>query len=418
MQKKGCMKKTGLIGFFGAILLVLLVSGQQHIQPVPDELMKPDSLAAESVPEPLDIAEILNEYDSLVTAEVKTSNTVGAAIAIIYKNQVVFQKCFGVKKAGTKDSINQNTIFRLASVSKPISGVLAGMLADEKVIGLDDKVTDCIPGFRLKDEQITGELTIRNLLSHTTGLAPHAYDDLVEQKVPLDQIMNQLYLVNTSSKPGELYGYQNVMFSLFDPILAGKTGKSYGEILKEKLFDPFGMKDASTGFESFRNDDNKALPHSGVTPIKMNDRYYNTIPAAGINASISDMENFLLALLNDSSKTINSRVEEEIFTPQIPTDLSRGYFSQWQKVDSKEYGLGWRLVGYKGRKVAYHGGFVRGYRAEIAMCKNEQVGIVYLSNSPSTISAKSVPEFLNRLFDFKGCDLSLFFRRKPKQKLI
>lgn len=395
------MKKTGLIGFFGAILLVLLVSGQQHIQPVPDELMKPDSLAAESVPEPLDIAEILNEYDSLVTAEVKTSNTVGAAIAIIYKNQVVFQKCFGVKKAGTKDSINQNTIFRLASVSKPISGVLAGMLADEKVIGLDDKVTDCIPDFRLKDEQITQELTIRNLLSHTTGLAPHAYDDLVEQKVPLNQIMSQLYLVNTSSKPGELYGYQNVMFSLFDPIVAGKTGKSYGEILKEKLFDPFGMKDASTGFESFRNDDNKALPHSGATPIKMNDRYYNTIPAAGINASISDMENFLLALLNDSSKTINSRVEKEIFTPQIPTDLSRGYFSQWQKVDSKEYGLGWRLVGYKSRKVAYHGGFVKGYRAEIAMCKNEQVGIVYLSNSPSTISAKSVPEFLNRLFDFK-----------------
>ena len=395
------MKKTGLIGFIGAILLVLLVSGQQHIQPVPDELMKPDSLAAESVPEPLDIAEILNEYDSLVTAEVKTSNTVGAAIAIIYKNQVVFQKCFGVKKAGTKDSINQNTIFRLASVSKSISGVLAGMLADEKIIGLDDKVTAYIPDFRLKDEQITQELTIRNLLSHTTGLAPHAYDDLVEQKVPLSQIMNQLYLVNTSSKPGELYGYQNVMFSLLDPIVAGKTGKSYGEILKEKLFEPFGMKDASTGFESFRNDDNKALPHSGATPIKMNDRYYNTIPAAGINASISDMENFLLTLLNDSSKTINSRVEEEIFTPQIPTDLSRGYFSQWQKVDSKEYGLGWRLVGYKGRKVAYHGGFVKGYRAEIAMCKNEQVGIVYLSNSPSTISAKSVPEFLNRLFDYK-----------------
>jgi beta-lactamase class C len=191
------------------------------------------------------------------------------------------------------------------------------------------------------------------------------------------------------------------MFSLFDPIVAGKTGKSYGEILKEKLFDPFGMKDASTGFESFTNDDNKALPHSGATPIKMNDRYYNTIPAAGINASISDMENFLLTLLNDSSKAINSRVEDVIFTPQIPTDLSRGYFSQWQKVDSKEYGLGWRLVGYKGRKVAYHGGFVRGYRAEIAMCKNEQVGIVYLSNSPSTISAKSIPEFLNRLFDFK-----------------
>lgn len=395
------MRKTGIIGFIGAVLLVLLVSGQQHIQYIPEEIQKPDSLAGEIAPAPLDIKDILAEYDSLITEEIKTSGTVGAAVAITYKNQVVLMKCFGVKKSGTKDSVDQNTIFRLASVSKPISGVLAGILAEENIIGLDDKVTDYIPGFRLKDQQFTNELTIRNLLSHTTGLAPHAYDDLVEQKVPLNQIMNQLYLVNTSSKPGELYGYQNVMFSLLDPIVAGKTGKNYGDVLKEKLFEPFGMNNASTGFESFRNSSNKALPHAGATPIKMNDRYYNTIPAAGINASISDMKNFLLTLLNDSSKAINSKVEETIFTPQIQTDLSRGYFSQWNKVDSKEYGIGWRIVGYKGRKVAYHGGFVRGYRAEIALCKDENVGIVYLSNSPSTISAKSVPEFLNRLFDFK-----------------
>jgi beta-lactamase class C len=394
------MKKTGIIGIVGAVLLVLFASGQQHIQSVPEILPKHDSPVAKSIPEPLDIEEILTEYDSLISAEIKASGTVGAAVAVTYKNQVVLMKCFGVKKSGTKDSIDENTIFRLASVSKPISGVLAGMLAEEKIIGLDDKVTDYIPGLRLKNPTITDELTIRNLLSHTTGLAPHAYDDLVEQKVPFIQIMNQLYTANTSSLPGQLYAYQNVMFSLYDTIVASRTGKNYGDVLKEKLFIPFGMNDASTGFESFRNDDNKALPHSGATPIKMNDRYYNTIPAAGVNASISDMKNFLLTLLADSTPTLNN-VEEIIFTPQIQTDLTRGYFSQWNKVDSKEYGIGWRIVGYKGRKVAYHGGYVKGYRAEIALCKDEQVGIVYLSNSPTGIAAKSVPEFINRLFDFK-----------------
>jgi len=394
------MKKTGIIGIVGAVLLVLFASGQQHIQSVPEILPKHDSPVAKSIPEPLDIEEILTEYDSLISAEIKASGTVGAAVAVTYKNQVVLMKCFGVKKSGTKDSIDENTIFRLASVSKPISGVLAGMLAEEKIIGLDDKVTDYIPGLRLKNPTITDELTIRNLLSHTTGLAPHAYDDLVEQKVPFIQIMNQLYTANTSSLPGQLYAYQNVMFSLYDTIVASRTGKNYGDVLKEKLFIPFGMNDASTGFESFRNDDNKALPHSGATPIKMNDRYYNTIPAAGVNASISDMKNFLLTLLADSTPTLNN-VEEMIFTPQIQTYLTRGYFSQWNKVDSKEYGIGWRIVGYKGRKVAYHGGYVKGYRAEIALCKDEQIGIVYLSNSPTGIAAKSVPEFINRLFEFK-----------------
>ena len=395
------MKKTGFIGFIGAVLLVFFVSGQQQFQSHPNFDIETVSLATEPIPEPLDIEEILNQYDSLISAEIKTSRTVGAAVAITYKNQVVLMKCFGVKKSGTKDSIDENTIFRLASVSKTVSGVLAGMLAEEKIIGLDDKVCDYIPGFHLKTKTCTNELTIRNLLSHTTGLAPHAFDDLVEQKVPLNQIMNQLCLVNTTAEPGKLYSYQNVMFSLFDTIVACKTGKNYAEVLKEKLFVPFGMNDASTGFESFRNNQNKALPHSGVTTIKMNDRYYNTTPAAGVNASISDMKNFLLTLLNDSTKALNSQVEEIIFTPQIQTDLSGGYFSQWNKVDSKAYGIGWRIAGYKGRKVAYHGGYLKGYRAEIALCKDEQFGIVYLSNSPSAIAARSVPEFINRLFDFK-----------------
>lgn len=394
------MKKTGFIGLIGAVLFVFFVSGQQNIQFVSEILPESDSFAAVSINKPLDIEEIIQEYDSLISAEIKLSGTIGAAVAITYKNQVVLLKCFGVKKSGTNDSINQNTIFRLASVSKPISGVLAGMLAEEQIIGLDDKVIDYIPGLRLKNQTITRELTVRNLLTHTTGLAPHAYDDLVEQKVPLNEIMNQLYLVQTASDPGQLYTYQNVMFSLYDTIVASKTGKKYGEVLKEKLFIPFAMNDACTGLESFINNSNKAMPHSGSTPIKMNDRYYNTIPAAGVNASISDMKNFLLTLLTDSTRALNN-VEEMIFAPQIQTDLTRGYFSEWNKVDSKEYGIGWRIIGYKGRKVAYHGGFVKGYRAEIALCKDEQVGIVYLSNSPSTVAARSVPEFINRLFDFK-----------------
>jgi beta-lactamase class C len=395
------MKKPGLIASVIIILFALFVSGKKNGNSENEVNLNNDSIAIEPIPTPLDIAELIYDYDSILTAGFKTTNTVGAAVAIVYKNQVAFLKCHGVKKARTNDSINENTIFRLASVSKPVSGVLAGMLADEKIINFDDKVTDYIPELRLKSESYTRELTIKNLLSHTTGLVPHAYDDLVEQKVPLEKIMDRLYLANTSSSPGRLYTYQNVMFSLIDPIVEKQTGKNYGDVLKEKVFIPFGMNNASTGFDSFMNNENKALPHSGRTPIRMNDRYYNTTPAAGINASISDMSNFLLTILKDSVHAISENVEEEIFTPQINTVLSRGYFRQWDRVNSKAYGIGWRIIDYKGRKVAYHGGYLQGYRAEIALCKDEQVGIVYLSNSPSAVAAKSVPEFFNRLFEFK-----------------
>jgi beta-lactamase class C len=243
------------------------------------------------------------------------------------------------------------------------------------------------------------------LLRHTTGLTAHAYDDLVEQKIPLAQIMESLPLANIVSSPGQLYAYQNVMFSFYDTIVAAKTGKNYSDMLNEKIFGPFSMNDASTGFSAFKDNNNKALPHTGSDKYfrvtSLNDRYYNTLPAAGVNASISDMANFLLALLNDSLGSWNKNVEEMIFTPQIESILTRSYFRQWDPVESKEYGIGWRLVGYKGRKVAYHGGFVKGYRAEVALCKEENAGIVFLCNSPCSIAAKAVPMFLNPLFELK-----------------
>lgn len=395
------MKKPGLIASVIIILFALFVSGKKYGNSEPEVKLKNDSITIEPIPAPIDIQELIHDYDSMLTVGLNTTRTVGAAVAVVYKNQIAFIKCYGVKKARTNDSINENTIFRLASVSKPVSGVLAAKLAEEEIFNLDDKVIDYIPELKLQNKSYTSQLTIKNLLSHTTGLVPHAYDDLVELKVPLNKIMDRLYLANTSSSPGRLYTYQNVMFSLIDPIVEKQTGKNYGNVLKEKVFIPFGMNNASTGFDSFMNNENKALPHSGRTPIRMNDRYYNTTPAAGINASISDMSNFLLTILKDSVNAISENVEEEIFTPQINTVLSRGYFRQWDRIHSKSYGIGWRIIDYKGRKVAYHGGYLQGYRAEIALCKDEHVGIVYLSNSPSAIAAKSVPEFFNRLFEFK-----------------
>ena len=348
-----------------------------------------------------EIETVLSDYDSLLTFELKNSANVGAAAAIIYKNEIVYLKCFGVKQKGGKDSVNEHTIFRLASVSKTVSGMLAGMLFADSVLLPEQKVVEFLPGFRLKNQEQANQLTLVHVLSHTTGMPQHTYDDLVEQKIPQKNILAKLSEVGHASKPGELYAYQNVMFSLFDTIVAVKTGKSYPEILEQRIFTPFGMKDASASFYDFANNPNKAMPHTsgrnGFRLIPLNDRYYNTLAAAGVNASISDMANFILHILNDTIPNIQ-HVREIIFAPQILTRLSSGYFSQWEGVDYKAYGMGWRIIDYKGRRLAYHGGFLKGYRAEIALCPSEDVGIVFLSNSPNQSAAKSVPLFLNRFF--------------------
>src|SRR5690606_10875043 len=156
---------------------------------------------------------------------------------------------------------------------------------------------------------------------------PHAYDDLVEGHVPFSTILQKLKDAGISAAPGKVYGYQNVMFSLVDTILAVKTSRNYSKLVKEKLFDQVGMYDASTDFQSFRRNPNKAFPHNGANghyrTLPLNDRYYNTTPAAGVNASISDMAHFLQALVDENNNVIGDEICNKIFEPQINSILSR-----------------------------------------------------------------------------------------------
>ena len=404
------MKKPISFILFISVLLALVAFSQNQLTSSTsaqnfDEKIDTFGYKVQPPPAPLEIQEVVDDYSHWLSEEITASQTVGAAVAIIYDDQVAFTKCFGVKKAGENDSIDEHTVFRLASVSKTITGVLAGILDNEQVLSLDDRVVDYIPGFRLKNPVSTKNLKVRNLLSHTSGIVPHAYDNMVESKVPMDVIMQRLAEVDVSAQPGQLYGYQNVMFSLIDTVLRAKTSKTYGELLYEKVLAPYGMTDASTDFLSFKNNPNKAYPHvkgrSGYWAQKLNDRYYSTAPAAGVNASISDMSNFLMALLKEDDPVLTEDIHRAVFTPQVVSHLSRRYFRNWNRVESKHYGIGWRIVGYKGRKVAYHGGYVNGYKAEIALCENEKTGIVFLTNSPNTLATKTVPQYLDLLFEFQ-----------------
>jgi len=396
--------------YFVVIMLFLtIVFGafkQQHFFARDEISIELDSTRLEALnEEPLEIAGLIEKFDSTITHDLKKSGTVGAAIAITYQNQIAYLNCYGVQRAGTKDSINKNTIFRLASVSKTVTGVLAGILANEKTINLDDKVVDYLPDFKLKNREHANSLTIRNLLSHATGVVPHAYDDLVEHHVPLETIISRFDRAGETAEPGKIYGYQNVLFSLIDTILRVKTSKDYAQLAAEKLFVPYGMENASTDFYTFRDTPNKAYPHVAVAkgryaPVRLNDRYYITAPAAGVNASISDMANFLLALSDDNDKIINEKVHQTVFSPQIKSPLSWRYFKRWDRIDSKHYGIGWRIIGYKGRQVAYHGGYVHGYKTGIALCKEDDIGIVFLTNSPNSASSSIIPSFLNMIFEY------------------
>ncbi|MBN2485482.1 MAG: beta-lactamase family protein [Bacteroidales bacterium] len=339
----------------------------------------------------------IEEYGNYILSQVDSTKTVGAALAVVSHDSLLFMKTYGVRIAGTADSVDFNTKFRLASVSKGFAGVLACILQEEGILNLDEKIIETVPGFHLKSAENTVQLTLKHTLNHSTGIEAHAFDGMAGDGAPYSRIVDQLKQANIAGKPGDIYSYQNAIFSLIDTVLRAKTYCTYSELLYEKIFYPLGMNDASVDFEAMKTNRNVAYPHQMVngryTTIKLNSGYYNVAPAAGVNASISDMAKWLKALMGGAPNVIDTTVRRNIETPLIYTPLKRQYTKHWGKVDEKYYSLGWRVYKYNGHTIVYHGGFVRGYRAEIAYCPELKTGMVFLQNSPNALAGKVVPEF-------------------------
>jgi len=349
--------------------------------------------------DPSSLSPPFREFVQFMEQELDSTNTVGAAFTIVHGGEVVYTGTYGVREKGSLKEVDEHTLFRMASVSKGFAGVLASMLEQDGAFSLNDKVVEHYPGFLLKDSVNTADLTIRNLLSHTSGLVPYAFDNLVEADQDLTTIIERLDEVDISAPPGELYGYQNVMFSMLDPIVRKATGIPYKALLQDKIFNPLGMTDASAGPVYMDRNPNLAYPHvrtkNGYVALQPHEGYYNVLPAAGVNASISDMSKWLLALLGYNPEWMPDTILSNISTPVIYTPLKWQYTRYWKPFRERYYSLGWRIYNYQGRQIVYHGGYIRGYRAEIAFCPSENVGIAFMQNSPNNLASRCVPTFMD-----------------------
>ncbi len=383
------------------ILFITVIGYSTHPFVVPQE--EPVVEEPEITPNySLEIIDVLNSFETRMDSAFAKSGCVGAAVAIVYKGQTVLIKPYGLKRLNTKDSIDIHTVFRLASVSKGFAGALAAKLHSQKVIDLDSTVKYYLPDFNLKNDFNENTVTIRNLLSHTTGVVPHSFDPVIEDGAIYNAIYNDFYRANITAKPGRIYTYQNALFSLLDTIAYLQTHKPYQELLEDSIFAPLGMFDASVSFQDFTDCDNYAFPHKyryrGYKEVALNDRYYTVPSAAGVNASISDMSKWLQALLGHNPEVLPQEAISIISTPHVKTRIKYSHKKNWGKISNMHYGIGWRILDLGENRVMYHGGYVQGYRSEIAFCAEKQIGIAFLLNSPNKLASEVVPSFLNEFF--------------------
>ncbi len=339
---------------------------------------------------------LAEQYENWVNEAMTVEKVPGAAVAIVKDTTVVLLRGFGVKQAGTTDSVDIHTVFRLASLSKGFAPVLAAQFVKDSTINWDQRIVDHVSYFALRTREHTEKTTIRHVLSHTTGLPRHTYSHLLNAGVSYDEIFPKLKLVKPTHPVGTYYAYQNVVYSLVGDVLRAATGRSYARLLNERIFTPAGMEDASATYEGIMRSPNVAKPHNimkggGYQTMSILPNYYEVIPAAGVNASISDMQKWLQVLLGNRPDIITPEQLQEIFTPQIAVNLKE--MRDWPGLQKAWYALGWRILDFEDKMLVYHGGFVNGFRTEIAFDPREKVGIVVLSNGVSQFISNSVGKF-------------------------
>jgi beta-lactamase class C len=324
----------------------------------------------------------------------------GAAVVIVKDGRIVFQQGFGVKERGKPELVDENTVFRLGSVSKGFASVLAGVMAEEGVVGWDHPVSRYLMDFRLNDPEQTGRVQVRHLLSHTTGLPRHAYTNLVEDGLPMNRIIPRFEQVPLIGNEGFQHAYQNAAYSVIESILEFQTGTDFNTLLHEKLFDPLEMEFASANHAGIFNSENRASPHlfhsrtRGRVPVPITNKYYNAVSSGGINASASDMGKWLLLLTGHYPEIISEEALSEIFEP-VATIRNRRFSRHWEGVNQSHYAMGWRVLDNNGQKIVYHGGYVNGYRSEIAFSPEDGTGICILVNTNTNYPLTVIPDFFN-----------------------
>lgn len=329
----------------------------------------------------------------------------GAAVAVVVDGQLKLIKGFGVRRAGGQPPVTLDTVFRLASVSKTIAASAAGILVKGKHSHWDARVTEQLQGLRFKNAAYGQQITLEALLSHTSGLMPHAYTNLIEDNVSYQKVLKRLNKVDFICPPGTCYGYQNVVFSLVGDVIQASTGQSYEDFVAEQLFDPLGMRNASFGLNAFVNSDNRAIPHvkrqHQWTPVKVARNYYNVAPAAGANASISDMAQWLLAHLGQRQEVLPDVTLAQLHAKKIKTTRRQAHYRRQKALGDTFYGLGWRIFDYAGHSdFVHHGGWVEGARAEVVFNRKLQTGMVFLTNAETPHAGRVVFKFLEMFQDY------------------
>jgi CubicO group peptidase (beta-lactamase class C family) len=330
--------------------------------------------------------EVLAGLDDYIGQAMTDWGIAGMSVAIVKDGEIIYLRGFGVREAGSGEPVDPHTLFAIGSNTKLFTAVVAGMLVDEGKMAWEARITDYLPWFQLQDPYVTREFTLRDALSHRSGLGRRGDALWYGTGFSREEVIRRVRHLPPNSSFRSEFGYQNIMFLTAGEAVAAAAGMSWDDFVDLRIFSPLGMERSNTSVKPLARTGNVATPHEtsevGPKPIPWRD-IDNVAPAGSINSSAVEMAHWIELLLGWGAYQGERLVEETtlrtLMSPQTLVETSPDTLAPSRHFTA--YGLGVLLNDYKGRKVQSHTGGIDGMLSNVTTVPEENVGWVILTNT-------------------------------------
>lgn len=328
-----------------------------------------------------------DKLDEELAEILKTWNASGFAVAVVEKDKVIYAKGFGYRDYENKLPVTTKTLFAIGSSSKSFTSALLGILKDEGKLSFEDRPAQYIPELRFFNDELNNRVTVRDIITHRTGLPRHDLSWYFFPTQSRDSLIQRIQYLEPFKSVRETWYYNNFMYLTQGVIAEKLLGKPWEDLIKEKFFDPLEMRQSNAKISGLKqgNDVAKGYTVKKDSTLKLMD-YYDIAamgPAGSINSNVEEMANWMSMWLNGGKykgkEILSSTYVQEAMSPHMlianampSADAPDLFFNG--------YGFGWMISSYKGHYRVEHGGNIDGFSANVALFPMDSLGIVVLSN--------------------------------------
>ncbi len=350
---------------------------------------------------------LIRTIDQLVDRSVEEWGTPGLAVAIVKDGGVLFTQGYGVRDPRTEGQVNKETIFPIASLAKAFTSFGVGILVDEGKLSFDGLVKTYVPSFAVDDLVATSEITMRDLLSHRSGLRRR--HDFMYYRNPTmrpEEFVKRLSHLDLHARPRQAYEYSNGAYVIVGQAIENATGLPYETFMEERVFKPLGMQRTTFSALEARSDPNHAMGRwfwHGQPIYEYYDFGRIINPHGGINTTAQDMAKWMLANLAnsevDGTQIIKPSTLRQVQTTQIPAVI-------WSRDEFIPFGsaMGWETVVFRGEMMLHHNGSVPGFHAITMLIPSKNVGLTILANESSELMSLLPLEIMDLLLGARRVD--------------